>query len=348
MTRDLQAMVLAAGLGERMRPLTGTRAKPSLPLMNRPLILHVLDHLARHGIRRVAVNTHHAPETVEGLLSDGIPGGMNVALSHEPEILGTGGGILAARARFDAGAPLLVLNADSLSDVDLTALAEAHRRAAEEWGASATLAVRGREADDPWAPVLLDGEGRVSGIGRRESEGEAVTFLGIHALSPEALDRLPARGVSDIVRDAYVPILEEGGRLAAWRHSGWWVEIGDPSLYRDAHLRLLREAAFMKNLPSHAGRPERAPGIAFLGPGCRGLGAASLTEVVAGAGCLLEEGASVSRSVLGSRVRVGRKARIEGSVIWDGVEIPEGAVILSRLILQGPGGGGSLRERELP
>ncbi len=344
----MQAMVLAAGLGERMRHLTARRAKPSLPLMNRPLILHLLEHLARHGVRRAVVNTHYGPGSLRGLLEERTPPGLSVTISHEPEIQGTAGGLLAALGRFDAAAPILVVNADSLSDADLGALGETHDRAHGDRSAPATLAVRERASGEPYAPIHLDGEGRVCGIGSSGSAGEEVTFIGLQILSPECVERIPRGRPSDTVRDLHMPLLAEGIRLAAYRHRGWWVEIGTPALYLDAHLRLLREPAFMDRLPCDAGKLGSSPGPAFVGAGCVGCRRATLDNVVLGPGCVLGEGAAIEGALLGRGVTVGAGARVERCIVWDGVVVPAGANLRSLLVVSPEeAAGGSMRSLPL-
>lgn len=343
----MQAMVLAAGLGERMRPLTVGRAKPSLPFMNRPLILHLLEHLARHGVRRVVVNTHHGPDSIRELVEERRPPGLSVEISHEPEIQGTAGGLVAALSRFDPEAPILVVNADSLSDADLGALGETHHRAQRDWSAPATLAVRERGGEEPYAPIHLDGEERVCGIGSSGSTGEAVTFMGLQILSAESIERIPRGRPSDTVRDLHMPLLAEGVLLAAYRHRGWWVEIGTPALYLDAHIRLLQEAAFMDRLSCDAGELGSSPGPAFVGAGCVGCRRAALNNAVLGPGCVLGEEAAIDGALLGRGVTVGAGARVERCIVWDGAEVPAGASLRSRLVVSQKGAAGSTRSLPL-
>ena len=131
----MKAMVLAAGLGTRMRPLTLLRAKPALPVMNRPLIHWTLERLARHGVREVVINLHHLPGSVTRAVGDGSAFGLKVHFTRERTILGTGGGPRKARALLGEG-PVLIVNGDVLFDFDLGALMRQHRRrkaAARSW-----------------------------------------------------------------------------------------------------------------------------------------------------------------------------------------------------------------------
>ena len=147
----MKAMVLAAGLGTRMRPLSDLLAKPALPVLNRPLLHWTLELLARHGIRDVLVNTHHRPETVERAVGSGRRFGLRVRYAHEPEILGSGGGPRKVRA-FLGDEPALLVNGDCVFDFDLTRLVRRHRRS----GALATLALKPNPDPRRYRPVVCD------------------------------------------------------------------------------------------------------------------------------------------------------------------------------------------------
>src|SRR5438309_12124843 len=179
----MKAMVLAAALGTRLRPLTETLPKPLLPVAGRPILEWNLLLLKRHGITEVIINLHHLGDQIVRALGDGARFGLRLAYSHEPMLQGTSGGIKQA-APFLKDGPFLVLNGDTLSECDLTALIAAHRVS----GALATLAVR----DDPeaatWGPVTLDAQGRILQINGRPPLAEppaalpACTFGWIHVM----------------------------------------------------------------------------------------------------------------------------------------------------------------------
>ena len=229
----MKAMVLAAGLGTRLRPLTDTLPKPLLPVAGRPLLEWNLLLLKRHGITEVIINLHHLGEQIVQALGDGSRLGLRLAYSHEPTLQGTGGGIKQA-APFLKDGPFLVLNGDTLSDCDLTALIAAHRVS----GALATLAVR----DDPeaatWGPVTLDAQGRILQINGSPPLAEpraalpACMFAGIHVIEQAVLDAMPA-GPGSII-DVYGHLLRQGQPLHGYRMSGYWSDIGDPKRYAQA------------------------------------------------------------------------------------------------------------------
>jgi NDP-sugar pyrophosphorylase family protein len=295
----MKAMVLAAGLGLRMRPLTLLRAKPAMPVLNRPLLHWTMERLARAGVREVVVNLHHLPETITGVLGTGRRFGLRIRYSVEPTILGTGGGPRAVREVF-GDEPLLVVNGDVLFDLDVGEVLAAHRRT----GAVATLALRRNPVPHAYSPVVVGRDGRILSIaGRpRRSRGAVAMFASVHVLDPALLERLP-EGASDSVRDLYVPLLAEGSRLHGVRTRGAWYDFGRPALYLDAQLRLL-------------------PGSG------RGRALVDGTARVAAT-------ARVSRSVLGGRARVGSGARVERSVLWDGAVVEPGASARGAIVATG-------------
>jgi NDP-sugar pyrophosphorylase family protein len=286
-------MVLAAGLGQRMRPLTLLRAKPVLPVLNRPLLHWTLERLARAGVREAVVNLHHLPETVVEAVGDGRRLGVRVRYSREPQVLGTGGGPRAVRDALGDG-PLLIVNGDVLFALDPRVLLERHARS----GALATLALRRNPGG--YSPVVSDRRGRILSIAGRPApaEGTVSMFASVHALDPSLLDRLP-EGVSDSVRDLYIPLLAQGARLLGVRLGGAWYDLGRPSLYRDAQLRLL------------------PGGRSLVDPGAR-----------------VSAAADVRRSVVGRGARVGA-ALVSRSVLWDGAVVDGGARLSGAIVTSG-------------
>jgi mannose-1-phosphate guanylyltransferase len=318
-----RAMVLAAGLGLRMRPLTTLLPKPALAVLNRPLIAHALDHLASHGVTMVVVNSHLMPETLEQTVLRWAPKGLEVKFSRERTILGTAGGLKKA-ARHFAKETFYLVNSDSLTDADLTAAAAAHAAS----GRLATLVVRRHDAASGYRPVLVarepsapavqpgSGEGRsavarVQGIaGRTWWQGspggdasEPRTFTGIHVLEPEVLDAIRPSVASDINADVYPRLLDENpDAVGAWLHEGWWFEAGDPSRYLELNLELLSR---------------------------------SRRDAVVGPGFFIDEEARVERAVIGSRSRLERGTTVQDCVLWDDVVVPEGIALQGCIVTDG-------------
>lgn len=307
-------MLLAAGLGERMRPLSELLAKPVLPVLGRPLVHWTLERLRAAGVTDVVVNTHHLPETVRAALGDGRRFGLRLRYSHEPQILGTGGGPRRARAWL-GDEPVLVVNGDVLFGFDLRRLVEQHRRS----GALVTLALRPNPDPRRYPPVVTDPDGRVLSIrGRpRARRGAASLFAGVHVLAPRLYERL-SDGPSDVIDALYLPLLEEGALLRGLRPRGAWYDLGRPALYLRAQLELLR-------------RRWRGLASPLLAPGARVHPQARVLASVLGAGSVVGPGAVVRGSVLWAGARVGAGARVSGSILAAGARVEPGERVDGRL-----------------
>ena len=225
-------MILAAGLGTRLRPLTNTIPKPLLPIAGTPLIVWNLLLLKRHGFHQVVINLHYLGPMIEQALGDGSKFGMRIIYSHEPIILGTGGGIKKAEPYF-SGEPVLILNADTLVELDLEALRDFHRSR----GAAATLALREDQDAERWGLVEVGEQDRIlriTGRGVREATTIAQRmFAGIHILHPRLLQQVPKGVVSSII-DPYVAAIERGEPVLGYDLHGYWSDIGTTERYIQA------------------------------------------------------------------------------------------------------------------
>jgi mannose-1-phosphate guanylyltransferase len=221
-------MVLAAGLGTRLRPLTDVLAKPLVPVGDRPALAHTLERIRAAGFERIVVNAHHRAEDIQHF-ARGLP--FDVAVSEERELLGTAGGIAHASSLLGAG-DVVVWNGDILADVDLRSLVAAH-------DAAATLVVQPLLRGD--GPVGLDGMGNVVRLrqdvfGDEEHGGQ---FLGISVLSAALRARLPPQG--GLIENLLVPALRRGAVVRSFPFDGSWTDIGTVESYRAANLAWLKE-----------------------------------------------------------------------------------------------------------
>ncbi len=298
-------MILAAGLGTRLLPLTRRRPKCLMPVMNRPLLGLWLQRLAAAGARRVVVNTHHLAEKVHDYLARQAPGDLEVLPSHEPVILGTGGALVAARDRL-GDRPFVLVNADVISPADLGALhqALAHGRA---------VACLGLVHDRRFNTVAVDGELVLGFKGDPGLPGEAkwLTYSGLAAVSPELLEHLPSRGYASLVQGLR-RAMAAGRPVVGLRLESFWDDLGSPAALLGLHQRLVHDPP--------AGLEHLAPGEpVVLGRGSVVERGAELSGVVVlGEGAVVERGARVADSLLLPGARVAAGARVSRAVLGDG------------------------------
>ncbi|HWO42829.1 MAG TPA: NDP-sugar synthase [Candidatus Eisenbacteria bacterium] len=236
----MKAMILAAGLGTRLRPITDRLPKALVPVAGRPMIEYPLRLLRHYGIRDIIINLHHLGDQVEAYLGAGDKFGLRIAYSKETELLDTGGGLLKAKP-FLAGATFIVVNTDVLIDLPLCDAIEFHRRKA----ATATLVLRTDPHAQRYGSMSTDGCGRIRRFleatapapsPRRDRESELM-FTGVQILEPEIFDFMAADSAAEkfsTTRDTYPRLLRAGGALYGFRFDGFWRDLGTLESLREA------------------------------------------------------------------------------------------------------------------
>jgi mannose-1-phosphate guanylyltransferase len=314
----LAAMVLGAGLGTRLRPLTEELAKPACPVLGRPLIEFPLSRLANLNPRTVVVNLHHLPDTLRARL-DPPPFGLPIETIYEPEILGTGGGLKNARAVLAGAEAIVLLNGDTICEADLRELVADHL--ASE--ALATLLL----LDDPrvkrYGAVEIDDDGAVVDIaGLRQTPGaRRGLFAGAHVLSPKIFDLLPTADVFCIVREAYLPLLAaKPGAVRGLLTKARFFDLGTPHDYLLAQWALLDDPGDFGFAVD--GLASAEPGVFATSP----LSCRVLTPVLVAAGARVHPEAELGPYVVvGARAEVGPAARLSHAAVWPGAMVNEAA-----------------------
>jgi len=296
----MRAFLLAAGRGERFRPVTESIAKPLLPFLNVPLACAHLERLRRAGVREAGVNLHHLGDQVEGYLREHARELPELQFFWEPRLLGTAGALRNA-ARFLESEPFLVVNADAAIAFDPAALLARHRHA----GNAATLLVVENRDPQRYTPLQAEGD-RIARFGGESPS--PLLYTGVCVLSPDLLRKIPP-GEASLVADLWVPMLAEGRRIGWVRHEGGFADLGRPRDFLRATLEAL------------AGGFPFPPGAGVFDPTRRvlSLGAAAAIEA--------------ATSVLG-RIRARGASRVTDTAVWDGVEIGAGAT-LTRCVAAG-------------
>ena len=244
----LPALVLCAGLGTRLDPLTRLIAKPAVPLAGKTLVERVLEGLERQGVRDVVVNLSHRPETITRLLGDGTQLGLRVRYSWEQPVLGSAGGPRRALPLLDADT-FLIVNGDTLSDVAIAPMLDAHRKS----GADVTMAVVANPRPDHYNGIVLDDRDRVTGFVPKGQAAGSWHFIGLQIVRASVFADIPdgtaAETVSGIYRErlAQVP-----GAIRGWRVTTPFIDVGTPRDYLNAALSFVSPAGDRRNIETAA------------------------------------------------------------------------------------------------
>jgi NDP-sugar pyrophosphorylase family protein len=280
------ALVLAAGLGTRLRPLTFSRAKPAVPVAGTPLIRHLLTGLVAQGVRQAVVNLHHRPETITAVVGDGVELGCQVRFSWERVVLGSAGGPRHAAPLL--GRQFFLINGDTLCDVDLGALLEAHRT----HGAKVTLAVTTNPDPTRYGGVIADSDGRITGFAPRGDPRCPPLFVGVQVADASAFDTLDDGVPAASVGGLYNRLAATPGQLRIHEVGDRFHDIGTPADYIAAN-RAIGTTPTSQDL--------------WIGQRCR-----------------VDSSATIDGSVLWDDVNVGADCRVTNCILTDRVSIPAG------------------------
>jgi len=316
----MKAMVLAAGLGERMQPLTDHLPKPLLPIANRPVMAYILEHLARHGFTEVIANLHYRPQDIVDYFGDGSRFGVSLTYTREEKLWGIAGGMRRCMD-FLEGETFLVIGADDLTDMDLTALLAEHRRV----GAMASIGLVEVEQTSEYGIVVTDPDG---GIKRfvEKPKGEAPSRTAntqIYLFESGVFDFIPPNRVYDLGYDTFPDMVSHGVPFYGFSLPGYWRDIGGLADYLVAQTDVLegRVAAALEG-------EEIQPGI-WVGPGCEIDPGARLTPpLVLGEACrVCVEAALGKGTAVAPRVEVPSGSSLWNTVVWEGGTVPAGATL---------------------
>lgn len=302
----MKAMVLAAGLGTRLRPLTYEIPKPMVPVLDRPVMAHIVDLLERHGYQDIVANLHYFPETIRAYFGD------RIVYREEPELLGTAGGVRNCRDFLDDGT-FLIISGDALTDIDLTRFVKRHKEA----GGVATLAVK-RVADTrEFGVVLHDDTGRITGFQEKPEPAEALSDLGncgIYLFEPEIFDWFPDQPFVDWANDVFPALLANDVPFHIHEIDEYWNDVGSLGELKEGTFDAMRGALHLEV----EGEPVAE-------------------DVIAGEGSSLDGATLVDPPVwIGRDVKIGDGVRLQGPlVIGDGAVVGDGAALKDAIVLPG-------------
>ena len=317
MALELRGMLLAAGLGTRLRPLTYFLPKPAVPLLHRPLALYSLDQFRAAGIKKIAVNLHHMPDSVKSALAGE---SESILYSYENPILGTAGGIGKIRDFFK-GSTFIVTNGKIYCEEDLSKVVAHHRKS----GSAVTLVLVPPSPQSRFNPVLLDSQDNVVGFARSleysrpdsnpgSASGNEIRpyiFTGIHVLEEEVLDFIPD-GPCDTVMDVYPKLMERGFPVRGFVSSAFWREFSTPVRYLRNSIEILERKGLTECSLSEL--PARA------------------RNVVAGENISAHENAEIEGAILWNGISIGSGCSLRNVIVVDGVRLPENTSVENAIV----------------
>jgi len=317
----VKAVIIAGGLGTRLRPLTNNTPKPIVPLANLPMIVRQLDLLVCHGINEVIINLHYLSHEIKKILGDGRKWGIKIYYSIENEPLGTAGAVKNAEQFFDED-PLIVFNGDVITDLNLTKLIGFHHQKQ----AVVTLALT--EVEDPTAfgLILRDKDGRVTKFLEKPNWEQVIQAktkainAGTYIIDPKIFRDVPVGEPYSFERQLYPSLLEKGVRMFGYLSTAYWIDIGNPEKYKEVHQAILRGEVAVKIMGT------RINNKVWLGEGTH----PDATVKILGP-CLLGNNVRLGRNteirdyvVLGDNVIVDEGSTLDRCVVWEGCKIGKG------------------------
>ncbi|RQD72741.1 MAG: nucleotidyltransferase [Candidatus Syntrophonatronum acetioxidans] len=330
----MKAIIMAGGGGTRLRPLTCDRPKPMVPIMNKPIMEHIVKLLKKHGIREIGVTLQYMPEAIRDYFKDGSSWEVNLNYFVEETPLGTAGSVKNASSFLKE--TFLVISGDALTDIDLTSALNFHK----EKGALATLVLTTVQNPLEYGVVITDEGGNITRFLEKPGWGEVFSDrvnTGIYLLEPEVLDLFPEEVKFDFSKDLFPSILEKRDPLFGFVAQGYWCDIGNLEQYQQATFDILEGKVDIHIEEEYQGKgiwlgkgaeiSSRAiiNGPVVLGEDSRIESKARVQDFsVLGKGTVIDEEASLKKSICWSRVYVGRRSELRGTIVCKGVRMEEG------------------------
>jgi len=347
----MKAIIIAGGLGTRLRPLTYDIPKPIIPMANRPFVFHQIELLKKFGISDIILNLHYMSDNIKNILSEVQKMGVKVSFSLEDKPLGTAGAVKNAEEYFDDG-PMLVFNGDILTDINLKKLIDFHKQK------KATVSLTLKNVDDPtpYGLIITGDDGRVQSFIEKPNwdQVKARTInAGVYIVEPGIFKKVPKGKPFSFERQLYPILLEEGEKIYGYISDAYWKDIGDPAKYLQAHRDILA-GDVMVNVPGNKigahiwveegaviSSSAKVRGPALLGKNSKVADNVDIHESVVlgervevGKGTQLKDCVILAGTTIGENVKIEDTVIGENSIIEDNAAIGHDVVIASRSVIR--------------
>lgn len=313
----MKAMVLAAGVGSRLKPLTNVICKPMTPIINTPVMEHIIKLLKKHGIEEIIANLYYLPALVEGHFGDGSRFGVNLTYSKEQKLLGTAGGVKKVTDFFDE--TFVVIAGDALTDIDLTDMYKFHKTRK----ALATIALCPKEEVNLYGVVITGEDGHIKSFQEKPKSEEALSKMvntGIYMFEPELLDWIPPGQIYDFGKELFPLLVAKEAPFYGYQMQGYWNDVGSLGIYKTTH----NDALTGKIKLEIPGKPLRE--TIWLGFGTKIHPEAKLVgPVVVGQNCVIGPGVRIiGPTIIGNNCVIQDAATLKEVLVWDGETIYAG------------------------
>lgn len=316
----MKAVIMAGGFGTRIQPLTSSVPKPMIPLMNRPIMLHIVELLKKHQITDLVLLLYHQPHIIKNFFRDGADLGVKITYVTPLEDMGTAGAVKYAEKYLDER--FLIISGDLLTDFNLKKLIDFH----EENKSLATITLTSVKDPLQFGVVITDKSKRVTQFLEKPGWGEVISDTintGIYVLEPEVLKFIPPGENFDFSQDLFPALLEKGEAMFGYPAKGYWRDIGNTDSYREAHHDIFRGKV---NVRIDEAKQDLVGKDLRIGADVK-LDNAALLEgtVVIGDNCQVRAGSNIKDSVIGRNCTIEAGVKLTRCVIWDNVYIKRGA-----------------------
>ena len=330
----MKAMVLAAGFGKRLQPLTRTLPKPMFPVLGRPLLSHTFDLLQSAGIDDIAVNIHHLPNSIINYFEKENPPPFNLHFSTEEHILGTAVGIKKMQGFLEDG-PFITINSDVITDIDLNKVINFHKNN----NSKLTLVVRQDISPEQYDSIEICENGRIvhfigaSSMNIPENTTR-VMFTGIQIMEPDIFARIPEGQFCGTTEDIFPQMIQDDVPIYGYLHEGYWNDMGNRESYLQVNTDALNKKVTLKKASAFQSNSPSVISPALVGPNCRISKDSKIgSHSVIGPNCIIESGTVIENSILWGGVTVGAGTTIKRSVIAQNKTIGGGKNIIDQSII---------------
>ncbi len=317
----MKAVVMAGGFGTRIQPLTNSRPKPMLPIVNIPMMEHTMTMLRDLGITDFIVLLYFKPEVIKAHFQDGSAWGMNITYVVPDDDYGTAGAVKLAQEHIGDD-NFIIISGDLVTDFDFQAIFDYHAQKRSK------LTITLTSVDNPleFGVVIADNEGRIEKFLEKPSWGEVFSDTintGIYIIEPEILDYIPYRENFDFAKDLFPLLMREGVTLTAGYAQGYWRDVGNPDSYREVYEDIMAGRVAVK-MPPHSQR--FADGVLYSDRPCTlDAGVEVVGTVVLGGNVTVGKGCRLVNTVIGDNVTIGEDSKLRNTVIWENVTIGRNA-----------------------